>query len=300
MNLTNNPMISFIIVNFHTSSYVINLVQSIEKFICTEKFEILILDNSEDENEFDTLSSIRNACIKLFKSASNIGFAVGNNFLYQKAAGEVIVLINPDTRLIDTSLIDLIKYLLSDDTIAVAGPQLLNEDESYQVSFYKFPRISSLLKEHILLFKKHAYEYDSDKSQSRFCDVVKGACMVINKRVWKEEKIFDDSYIMYLEEVDLCKRVQLKGLKIFYFAESKIIHLGEKSSSLSFASEYSLFNYYRSKLNYFNKFHSNFYIFIKAILFLSLVEKSVVLFMSGRFNSSLLHRKVLKRFIREL
>ena len=300
MNLNDNPMISFLIVNFHTSSYVINLVQSIEKFISTEKFEILILDNSEDKNEFDNLSLIRNKFTKLFKSASNIGFVAGNNFLYKKALGDFIILINPDTRLIDTSLIDLIKYLLTDATIAIAGPQLLNEDGSYQVSFYKFPRISSLLKEHILLYNKHAYEYDSDKSKSRFCDVIKGACLVINKKVWKDENIFDDSYIMYLEEVDLCKRVQLKGLKIFYFSESKIIHLGEKSSSLSFASEYSLFNYYRSKLIYFNKFHSNFYIFIKAILFLSLVEKSVVLFMSGRFNSSLLHRKVLKRFIREL
>ena len=300
MNLTNNPMISFIIVNFHTSSYVINLVQSIEKFICAEKFEILILDNSEDENEFDTLSSIRNACIKLFKSASNIGFVAGNNFLYQKASGGVIVLINPDTRLIDTSLIDLIKYLLSDYTIAVAGPQLLNEDFSYQVSFFKFPHIFTLLKEYILLFTHHAYEYHSNHLESRICDVVKGACLVINRKIWRDEKIFDEKFIMYSEEVDLCKRVHLSGLKIYYFADAKVIHFGEKSSTLSFAGEYSLFNYYWSRLIYFHKFNGRFYyLLIKIILIISLIEKSILLFTFRHTRNARLHFKVLKRIIYE-
>ena len=293
-------MLSFLIVNYHTSAYVLKLVQSIKQFIINIDYEILIFDNSEDEKEYKNLFSIKSENTGIYKKENNIGFVAANNYLYKKAVGDIIILINPDTMLIDESLTDLIKYVVSDNTIALAGPQLLNVDYSYQVSFFQFPRFKSLIQEHIFLYRKNPYEYDSNISKSRYCDVVKGACLVVNKKVWKEDKIFDDIFVMYSEEVDLCKRVQLKGLKTYYFAEAKIIHYGEKSSSLNFASEYSLYNYYRSRLLFFHKYNSKiYYNSVKIILVIFLIEKSILLFLLTRFKNSKLHLKVLMKIINE-
>lgn len=291
-------MISFLVVNYYSSQFVLKLILSIRQFIKTFDYEVLIYDNSNNEYEYETLLSIKGKKIQVLKSDKNIGFVAANNMLYQKASGEFIILINPDTLLIDGSLVALINYIESKDDVAIAGPQLLNEDYSYQISFYKFPELLSLVKEYIfLLTKSHAYQ--SSYLESRFCDVVKGACMVINKRIWKEEKIFDERFIMYSEEVDLCKRVQLKGLKTFYFADAKIIHYGEKSSTLSFASEYSIYNYYKSKLIYFSKFKGDYYSVVKSILLVSLIEKSMIMFFLTRFKQSVIYTKILKRILNE-
>lgn len=292
-------MISFLVVNFYSSQYVLKLVLSIKQFVRTLDYEVLIYDNSNSEAEFQSLLKIQEKDIRIFKAEKNIGFVAANNMLYQKASGEFIILINPDTLLIDDSLVALIKYIESKDIIAIAGPQLLNEDYSYQISFYKFPELFSLVKEYIFLLTK-SHVYQSSYLESRFCDVVKGACMVINKRIWKEEKIFDERFIMYSEEVDLCKRVQLKGLKTLYFAESKIIHYGEKSSMLSFASEYSIYNYYKSKLIYFSKFKGGYYYYVvKSILLVSLIEKSIAMFFLTRFKQSIIYTRILKRILNE-
>jgi len=292
-------MISFLVVNFYSSQYVLKLVLSIKQFVRTLDYEVLIYDNSNSEAEFQSLLKIQEKDVRVFKAEKNIGFVAANNILYQKALGEFVILINPDIFLIDDSLVTLIKFIESKDTIAIAGPQLLNEDFSYQISFYKFPKLFSLVKEYIFLLTK-SHIYQSSYLESRFCDVVKGACMVINKRIWKEEKIFDERFIMYSEEVDLCKRVQLKGLKTFYFADAKIVHYGEKSSKLSFASEYSLYNYYRSKLVYFSKFNKGFYYYlVKSILLVSLLEKSIILFFLTRFKQSIFHIRILKRILNE-
>lgn len=293
-------MISFLVVNYHTSDYVLNLVHSLKQFILKLDYEVLIFDNSEDSSEYQNLLSIQSTNIRIYKDQNNIGFVRANNYLFEKADGDFIILINPDTILIDESLIDLIKFIVINKSIAVAGPQLLNDDYSYQVSFFQFPCFKTLIKEHIFLYRKNPYKYDSKNSQSRYCDVVKGACLVVNKKIWKENLVFDDSFVMYSEEVDLCKRVQLKGLKTYYFAEAKIIHYGEKSSSLNLASEYSLYNYYRSRLLFFHKYNSKiYYNSVKIILVISLIEKSILLFLLMRFKNSKLHLKVLMKIINE-
>lgn len=291
-------MISFLIVNYYSSQYVLKLVLSIRQFIKTFGYEVMIYDNSNNEEEYQSLLSIEGNEVHVFRAEKNIGFVAANNILYQKASGEFIILINPDTLLIDDSLVALIKYIEFNDIVAIAGPQLLNEDFSYQISFFKFPNLFSLVKEYIFLLTK-SHTYQSSYLESRFCDVVKGACLVINKRVWEEEKIFDDRFVMYSEEVDLCKRVQLIGLKTLYFAEAKIIHYGEKSSTLNFANEYSIYNYYKSKLIYFNKFNKVKYSIVKSILLISLVEKSIAMFFVTRFKKSIIYIRIFKRILNE-
>ena len=291
--------ISFLIVNYYTFEYVKKLTESINCHILEFDYEILISDNSCNVVEKNKIESLANSYIKIFIADKNYGFVKSNNYLSKKAMGDLLVLINPDTLLIDKSLENIFNYLFEHVDIAVAGPMLLNEDMSYQISFFKFPNLISLFKEHILLFPSNVYAYKTDYKKKQYCNVIKGACLIIKSNFLTNGQVFDENFIMYSEETELCLRIQRLGKKVLYYPDAKIIHYGEKSTSQKIANEYSLFHYYRSKLIFLKKYYKkNKMNFARLILFSSLIEKSIILYIFNKKENSKIHFSVFKKLIR--
>ncbi len=286
--------ISFLIVNYYTSVYLSELITSIYNYIKDYGFEVLIFDNSCNTKEKKIIEELKLKYnqIQIFSEGNNIGFVKANNYLFERAHGELIILLNPDTLLFDDSIKNIFNFIELDNSVGVAGPMLLNYDRTYQTSFYKFPTLLALIQEHILL-KDNAYSYNTDITQTQDCDVVKGACLVFKKSFIKKDKIFDEAYEMYSEEVDFCKYARNNNKRVVYFPHTKIIHYGEKSSTQENISEYALQNYYRSKFIYFKKyFGKKKYYFAEKILFISLLEKIFGLFLFNKKRSAMLHFKV--------
>ena len=288
--------LSFLIINYFTSEYVKDLVKSINENILKFEYEILIYDNSCNKDEWNKIKLLGSNQIFTFISGENIGFVKGNNLLLDIAKGDIIVLVNPDTMLIDRSLEYLFDYISENADIAAAGPMLLNKDLTYQVSFFKFPNLRSLFLEHILLFPNNAYAYKTDINKMQYCDVVKGACIILNKEFLKNGQIFDEDFTMYSEETELCLRIKASNKKVLYYPRARIIHYGEKSSSKKFATEYSLFHYYRSKLILFQKYYKKYKMYLaQIILFSSLIEKTIILYLFNKRESSIIHLNVYKK-----
>ncbi len=292
--------ISFLVVNYFTSELVINLVNSIHTFVHDYKYEILLFDNSVSVDEHTKLLSIKSEGTNIFSLQENIGFVRANNYLFNKTQYDVLVLINPDTKLIDDSLMDLIDVAYENDDIGILGPMLLDEFGLYQPCFFQFPKLSSMLKEHIFL-QKDAYLYKTDNNMIQDCDVIKGACLVINRHKLPCGQLFDPAFEMYSEELDLCRRLKSQSLRVVYYPRAKIIHYGERSSGQKSFTEYSIHHYYRSKLIYFRKYYSHsFYLLIRSIIFLSLIEKTILLALVGRTFSSRIHANVFKKLFLKL
>jgi len=289
--------VSFLIVNYFTAEYVSNLINSIKEHISKYNFEILILDNSCDTTQWKLLSYLASYQIKIFNLKKNLGFTKGNNFLYSKSNGEIITIINPDSFLIDDSLELLFDFLSVSQNIGAIGPKLLNEDKTYQISYYKFPTLLSLLLEHIFLFF-NPYKYKKETTEIFECDVIKGACLVLKQDTIKQNGLFDEKFFMYSEEIDLCKRLIKSGKRNYYFPDAQIVHAGKKSSSQKEFSEFSLYHYHRSKIMYFLKYNGKLFgLLVKIILLISLIEKTVILFLVNKKFSSKIHWNVLKKII---
>lgn len=56
-----------------------------------------------------------------------------------------------------------------------------------------------------------------------------GSFLVINSNLFKSIGGFDERYFMYVEDADLCKRVNKKS-ELIYFPGAKVIHKWEKGS----------------------------------------------------------------------
>lgn len=271
-------LVSFLIVNYKTENLTVELVESINRYILHYDYEILIFDNSPWISS--KLNKLPTHNIKIYSKSHNIGFVKANNYLFNKAKGDIIFLINSDVLLVDNTFESMIDFFLKDDRIGIIGPMLLNSDKSYQVSFYKFPTIISLIKEMILLTRKDPYTYRTDITKIQNCDVIKGACLGFKKNKLPQDYLFDERIEMYSEEVDLCYRFHKSGYKNVYFPDCKVIHYGGVSSSIDDCTlKYTTYHYFRSKLLFFKK-HKHFLVFLIAclIIMFSLIER-IILFL---------------------
>lgn len=291
--------VSFLIVNYFSAAFILDLVISLRKHFNTHPFEILIFNNSSTLSENEKLSKLISEDVLIYNENKNIGFVAANNFLFSLSTGNIIVLLNPDVLLINGSFDKLIELSLNNRDIGIIGPKLLNSDSSYQVSFSKFPNLISIIKEHILLYRINPYAIGLNSDLPQETDVIKGCCMVFRKELIKTKYLFDPEFEMYAEELDLCKRLVNSGKKNFYFPLCTIIHYGEKSSSCDEQSIiYSTYHYHRSKLVYFKKHHNTFYyLLVKSIIYISLVERTMLLFIIRKQRSSKIFYQVLKNFI---
>ena len=131
-------------------------------------------------------------------------------------------------------------------------------------------------------------------------DFVKGYAILLNIEKIKKLGMFDKNIFLYLEEIDLCKRIKEKNQKIFVNKEAKIIHLEAKSTDLKFEFEKCRNWHWMWSKIYFNKKYSNkivvtlrflpelFLIFFKLIIYSLMINKNkrTIYYyrMSGMFN----------------
>jgi N-acetylglucosaminyl-diphospho-decaprenol L-rhamnosyltransferase len=91
--------------------------------------------------------------------------------------------------------------------------------------------------------------------------------MLVNLSKIKKIKMFDENFFLYLEEIDLCKRLKLASEKIYICGKAKITHLSAKSSNIGFEFEKCRnWHWMWSKVYYNKKHKSFFYAFRDAFL----------------------------------
>ena len=199
--------------------------------------EIIVIDNFSSDNTVKILQKDKN--IDLLKSKKNEGFAKGVNLGIKKARGDLLLILNPDTRLYRDSLVKLVRCLEGSSS-GIVGGLSYKQDGSLHGSFVRRPTLATILFDYSNLrkivpgdffHKKHYYKDLGFVKNETEVDVVSGAYMLIDDRVIKDIGMLDENFFMYLEDVDFCVRASKKGYKIMVCPKSKIIHVGGASSN---------------------------------------------------------------------
>ena len=104
--------------------------------------------------------------------------------------------------------------------------------------------------------------------EPRKVDILKGACLLIRRKALDDVGLFDEDYLIYSEEVDLCTRMQNSGWLLYWLPTAEIIHLGGGSTQQM--AEEMFLHLYLAKIQYFRKHNSNQAVALyKLILFLA-------------------------------
>ena len=273
-------MISIIIVNFNSKKYLFDCINSILNSKIPTEYEILIINNSKNEN-IDNFSS---KIVKVFNLSCNLGFAKAANYGVSKSLGDELLFLNPDTLLESDTIKNMYNYINENTMIGVVGGKVLNSDKTYQLSSRrKFPNIFNLL---VLatrinkFFPKSkvfgSYNYTNYSENTLMeVDSVSGACMFIKKDVFNSIGRYDESYFMYFEDTDLCLQLKKNNYKIVYYPLAKLTHVKGGSSFSSVLRKY----YFYSSMNiFFNKnsdFSKDWYLIAKISSFFKFYYKIV-------------------------
>ena len=179
----------------------------------------------------------------------------------RQCQGRYVLLLNPDTRLVDDALAAMLAYMEAHPEVGVLGPRLCYGDGRSQSSRRRFPTLWTALLESTLLqqwfprnrWARAYYMADTPDDAIQEVDWVTGACMLVRAEAIRQVGLLDEGFFMYSEELDWCRRMAAAGWRTVYFPRATVIHYEGQSSAQVVPVRHIHFQ--SSKVRYFAKHH---------------------------------------------
>ena len=221
---------------------VINAFKSEKKlFKCLEtiepQYKVILIENSED-SLFKTAIEKKFSNLECIVTGENLGYAKGNNLGLSKVKSKYALIINPDAILEKDAIRNFFHTAALIKNFAIIGPAI--------------QEIHNIKKINV------ATEVDS----------VKGFAMFLNLEEFKDVGFFDSNFFIYLEEIDLCKRLKKNNKKIFLDPSILINHQGGSSHNEKYNYEMELSRnwHWMWSLFYYNKKYKGFILALFLVL----------------------------------
>ncbi len=234
-------MLSILIVNWNSKEYLRKCLRRIRETCADLSPQIIVVDSASFDGCGEMLAA-EFPEVEFIQCSENLGFGGANNLGFQRARGEYLLLLNPDTELCPNAVTRLIEALRSVPRAGVAAPRLLNSDGSLQTSCVQalptpwnqaadcdlarqlFPRL------------KLWGTWEAFRSRDPVeVEAASGACLLMRADTFRKVGGFSPEYFMYGEDMDLCARVRQNGLKVCHVPAAVVVHHGGGSSNQGFS-----------------------------------------------------------------
>jgi N-acetylglucosaminyl-diphospho-decaprenol L-rhamnosyltransferase len=254
--------LSIIIVNWNVKELLRSCLASLSderRLLPHLTSEIIVVDSASSDGSPEMVRQ-EFPHVRLIASDKNLGYAGGNNAGVAAGHGRYLFLLNPDTVVKPGALAELVGYLDAHPTVGALGPQLLWPDGTVQSSRRRFPSRASLFWESTLLGQwfphnrasRRYHLADQLPDHPQQVDWVVGAAILVRRTAWQQIGPIDESFFMYFEETDWCRRSAELGWETHYLPTAQVIHYEGKSSEQGVAARTLRFQ--RSKLRYARKY----------------------------------------------
>lgn len=222
----NKDILSIIIVNYNGKTFLKSCLESVLKYCEGIDCEIILVDNCSSDFSLETID-INTPKLKIIKNQSNVGFAAANNIGVSFCNGEYILLLNNDTLLAD-NLKPAIELLKSDISIGAIGIKMLSEDKSYRQSAGYFPSPFKLLRLKSMMIQTNGFKDGLFDKAKKFIPVdwVEASFLLTRHSLWDKLMGMDETFFMYIEDIDYCKRLTYQKKKTVYLPKLSYIHFG--------------------------------------------------------------------------
>jgi GT2 family glycosyltransferase len=239
--------ISIVIVTYNSSSSIEETLKSIVLSKTNIDYEVIVVDNNSSDNTKNIVKNYEKEYknIRLLALESNIGFSKANNRGAQVSCGEFILILNPDVIIVDYTLDQILTEFHKHNDIGIYACKLLNVDRSLQYTCRRFLGFFEFLFSRTPIKRFMASRY-INKSKSKYLmedydhenpievDWVIGAFMLIDSRIYSQIGGFDERYFLYFEDMDLCYKMKIRGLRVIYDPKISLIHIYSQDSTKKF------------------------------------------------------------------
>jgi len=232
------PALSIIVVSYNTREMTLACLRSVFQQTRDTPFELLVIDNQSSDGSADAIEAEFGGRLTLVRSDDNLGFARANNVLARQARGTYLLLLNPDTVVLDGAIDRLMAFAARRPQAGIWGGRTLFGDRSLNpTSCWRRQTLWSLVCHatglsavfrRSTLFNPEgmgSWKRDSERE----VDIVTGCFFLIERSLWERLGGFDPAFFMYGEEADLCLRARALGARPRMTPTAEIVHYGGAS-----------------------------------------------------------------------
>jgi GT2 family glycosyltransferase len=230
--------LSVVIVNWKTRDFLPGCLESLKGNIPNLKAEIVFVDNGSHDGSLEWIGS-NHPDVKVIVNEANLGFSKANNLAIERCQGDMIMLLNPDTRLKMGAVEALVSLLNTRPAAGIVGPRIEYPDGSlYPQSKRAIPEIRDAFF-YIFRIKNLAQRFsgenfytldDLDPDEIHEVGAVSGSCMLVRREVFTDVGLLDEDFFLYGEDLDICMRSRRGGWKVYYCPDAVVVHYHGQSS----------------------------------------------------------------------
>lgn len=228
--------VSIIIVSYNTCELTCACIESVYAQT-TIPFELLVVDNQSSDGSAEQIAA-RFPGATLITPDENLGFARANNLAAQRAIGDYLLLLNPDTVVLDRAIDRLVAFARQHPANGIYGGRTRFADGSLNPTscwgrstpFSEFAFATGLS----AAFRRSGWLNPEEmgnwqRDSVREVDIVTGCFFLITRDLWQRLGGFHPDFFMYGEEADLCLRARQLGARPIITPDATIIHYGGRS-----------------------------------------------------------------------
>jgi GT2 family glycosyltransferase len=238
--MPNTPDLSIIIVSFNTRDVTLECLRSVYRETRNCKFELIVVDNASQDGSAAAIKS-EFPEVMLVALTKNLGFGGANNLAAKRAKGNYLLLLNPDTVVLNGAVDTLMRFARETPYAGIWGGRTLFPDGSLNTtSCWRAMSLWGLfcwatgltrLRPNSPLFNYDGYG-GWNRDSIRQVDTITGCFLLISRQDWENLQGFDPTFYMYGEEADLCLRARRRGARPMMTPEAEIIHYGGLSETV--------------------------------------------------------------------
>lgn len=275
--------VSIIIVNWNTKDFLKNCIQSIQRETSVSH-EIIIIDNCSTDGSTEMLRT-KFLGLTVVENKENKGFASANNQGIEIAKGKYILLLNPDTIILEGAIDRMVSWLSDKPDVGCVGCQVWENATDIQMTCFADPRAVNLFIVTFGLMRLaglfpilgRPWYRGWDRCSERDVDVVSGMFMLVPRHVMERVGPLDEAFFVYAEEADWCRRIRQAGWRCVFTPEARILHLDGGSKSTAQIKSRMHIQMQKSHLIYARKHDGVFgYAAVKGMFVLSAAFRLVV------------------------
>jgi hypothetical protein len=276
--------ITIIIVTYNSNKHIFKCLKSISKSSSIPE-EIIIIDNDSNTSPLNKIKKLsKKLNIKTIQNKTNIGFAKAVNKASKLSTKKNLLFLNPDFYVNNKALENIWRIMNSKLTPTIVGGKAINPDNNKILkTIANKPNFKTLLIEFTSL--KKVFESLNFHNASNFwnftalkarkplkVDAISGCFMIIKKNWFKKVGKFDPKFKLYLEDLDLCLKINSVGGKVYYNPLSYGYHI-EGGSSLNNPNKINQIYWDKSKRYFTQKY---FGIFGILLIFLYSIDDILI------------------------
>jgi len=223
-----------IIVNFNAGSLLLDCVSSVFE---AGAAKCIVVDNDSTDGSIESLEeTFDREDLLVVRNSHNAGFASACNTGARLSTASHLLFLNPDCTLADHALPLMLEALESATDIGMVGGFLSNPDGSEQAGgrrVFPTPRrafirafgLSSLGRLFPRYFSDFLLHTEPLPTEPAVVEAISGACMLVKREAMEDVGLWDEEYFLHCEDLDWCMRFELKGWKVVFVPDARVVHV---------------------------------------------------------------------------